>query len=70
MEATEHDGRNEAEKRLRMLQKWKETFAFKATYKMLVQALLDSGNAENAERVCQLLTTDEGLFICVYGYYA
>ena len=43
------------EKRLGLLQKWKETFAHKATYRVLISALLACGKAEQALEVCKIL---------------
>ena len=52
--AVDSDGRDEQDKRHKTLQKWKSKFAFKATYKNLIQALLDSGRGDHAEEVCKL----------------
>ena len=41
--------------RLNALRKWKSLFAFKATYRELLQALLKSGSTNHAVRVCNLL---------------
>jgi len=59
------DGNNEGEKRYLTLKKWKRKFAFKATYKRLIEALLESGRADHAEDVCKLMTnlvTQKGVF--------
>ena len=53
--AVESEGRDEADKQHKTLQKWKSKFAFKATYRNLIQALLDSGRGDHAEEVCKLL---------------
>ena len=53
--AVESDGRDEQDKQHKTLQKWKSKFALKATYKSLIQALLDSGKGDHAEEVCKLL---------------
>ena len=53
--AVDSDGRDEQDKRRKTLQNWKSKFAFKATYRNLIQALLDSGRADHAEEVCKLL---------------
>ena len=55
MNAVDSDGRDEADKRHKTLEKWMSKFAFKATYKSLIQALLDSGRGDHAEEVCKLL---------------
>ena len=45
----------DSEKRLETLQKWQMKFAYKTTYRVLVQVLLKVGCAGHAERVCRLL---------------
>ena len=53
--------RTEPEKRVETLQKWKRKFGFKANFRMLAETLLKNGNADHAEKVCQLLKQqDEG----------
>ena len=53
--------KTEPEKRVETLQKWKKKFGFRAKFRMLVEILLESGNADNAEVVCRLLKQqDEG----------
>ena len=47
---------SEQEKRYKALQTWKNKFAFKATYKRLIEALLGSGRADHAE-VCKMLSS-------------
>ena len=51
----ERDGKNEQDKRLKALQKWKGKFGFKATYRKLVEVLLSLAMADVAEKVCHLL---------------
>ena len=58
----EQDGKDESDRRLRALQKWKTRFGFKATYRMLVQAYLAIDNVDHAERVCHVLTPAKGIF--------
>ena len=53
--AVDSDGRDEQDKRRKTLEKWMSKFAFKATYRNLIQALLDSGRGDHAEEVCKLL---------------
>ena len=50
------------------LVKWKGKFAFKATYKSLIEVLLTTGKANHAEEVCKLLNGITGyeLFIRVH----
>ena len=55
VDAVGSDGKDEQDKRRKTLQKWKSKFSFKATYKDLIQALLDSGRADHAKEVCKLL---------------
>ena len=50
VDEVDSDGKNEQEKRLKALQKWKRKSAFKATYKKLIQALLKSGRADHAQK--------------------
>ena len=59
-EEIDSDGKNEQEKRRNTLLKWKGKFAFKATYKKLIMALLESGRADHAEEVCKLLAPEKG----------
>ena len=47
--------REESEKRVETLQKWKKKFGFKAKFRVLVQTLLKNDNADHAEKVCRLL---------------
>ena len=56
VEDIEQDGKKEADKRHKTLQRWKSKFAFKATYKKLAEAFLTIGKAHEAEKVCRLLT--------------
>ena len=51
----ETDKKTEAEKRLKTLQNWKRKFGYKAKFTLLVETLLDVGNAEDAEKVCRVL---------------
>ena len=60
LSAIDEDNRGVSLKRLEVLRKWKETFVFKATYRMLVGALLKCGKADTALKVCQNLAQKEG----------
>ena len=51
----DRDYRTTEEKRIKLLKKWKEGFAFKATYEVFVKALLSSGRVDPALEVCKLL---------------
>ena len=55
LDAVEREGKDEQEKRLKALQKWRGKFAFKATYRKLVEVLLSLGMADVAEKICCLL---------------
>ena len=53
--------RTEPEKRIETLRKWKRKFGFRAKIRMLLEKLLEAGNADHAETVCRLLKQqDEG----------
>ena len=41
------------EKRIGMLGRWKEKFAFKATYRVFIEALLSCGKASDAIEACK-----------------
>ena len=60
LDAIERKCKNEQEKKLKALQKWKSKFGFKATYKKLVEVLLSLCMADVAEKVCHLL---KGMYI-------
>ena len=51
----ENSGRTEQEKRVAALLKWKARCGKEATYSALVSALLQNGNVERAEALCQHL---------------
>ena len=51
----EHQGSDESEKRCSFLKKWKKIIGLKATYKMLISALLRVKCRNEAEGVCKLL---------------
>ena len=55
LDAIEREGKNEEDKKRKVLQKWKGKFGFKATYRKLVEALLSLAKADVAEKVCRLL---------------
>ena len=69
VEAVDLDGNSEQEKRYKSLQTWKSKFAFKATNKRLIEALLECGRADHAEEVCKLLASlapQKGVYIATY----
>ena len=57
--AIDGDNRSTDLKRLGALQKWKEMFVFKATYRVLVGVLIDCGKAQQAMDVCKYLAQKE-----------
>ena len=60
VEEVERDGTEEKERKWKILEVWKARFAFKATYKVLIEALLEIGSADQAQEVCHLLVPKEG----------
>ena len=51
--AVDGDYQSVEEKRLGMMGKWKEKFAFKATYQVFIEALLLCGKVSDAIEVCK-----------------
>ena len=62
MDDVEQGGKNEQDKRLKSLKKWKGKFAFKATYRKFMEVLLSLTMADVAEKVCCLLKGTVYLF--------
>ena len=60
LSAIDEDNRTVSLKRLGTFQKWKSKFAFNATYRVLITALLKCGKADQALKVCQILAQKEG----------
>lgn len=60
VDEVERDGVNEKEKKVKILESWKAKFAFKANYRMLIEALLKCEEAYQAEQVCHLLESQKG----------
>ena len=56
LDDVEQEGKDEQDRRLKALQKWKGKFGFTATYRKLVGVLLSLAMADVAEKVCRLLT--------------
>lgn len=56
--AIDNDYRTTKEKRLALMQQWKDSKAYQATYKNFIEALLHSGNADLAAEVCQMLASE------------
>ena len=63
IEEVKHDSNHDLKlMRLKALQKWKSLFAFNATYRVLLGALLESGSTEQAFQVCRLLNPNQGRY--------
>ena len=56
VEAIESEHSSAVKQKIAFLDTWKERMAFKATYRVLVDALLSIGKAESARKVCKTLT--------------
>ena len=56
MTAISSDAKKKEHQRMEMLRKWKQIFAFKATYWKLIEAFLNCKRADCAQNVCQFLT--------------
>ena len=59
VEVVERDAHGEEEKRQKFLESWKANFGLKATYRVLVEAFLKIGRADQAEDVCRLLVSEQ-----------
>ena len=59
--AVNGDYQTVVEKRVGMLGQWKEKFAFKATYRVFIEALLACGRTNDAVNACK--TIAKGLYI-------
>ena len=58
--AVDRDNRTEDEKRYVMLEIWKRKFAFKATYRVLIEAILACGQAQQATDACRVIALSLG----------
>ena len=70
---SEKTGRSEQEKRVAALLKWKARCGKEATYSALVSALLQNGNVERAEALCQHLraaTLEKGTCVSLATWLA
>ena len=65
LSAIDSDNKSTALKRLAVLQRWREIFAFKATYRVLVDALLSCTKANQALKVCKFLAQKQGMHVCI-----
>lgn len=66
IESIDCDAKSEDEKRLLMLQKWKQISIFNATYRKLLEALLSIKRADQARKVCQMIMANQGKSLCTY----
>ena len=57
--AVDEDYRTAEQKRVEMLRKWKERFAFKATYQVFIEALLSCGKASDAIDACRAIISSK-----------
>lgn len=55
----ERNVHTEEERRQKFLETWRSKFAFKAKYRILVEALLKVGRADQAQQVCSLLVPQQ-----------
>ena len=55
VEAIENDEKKAEMQRIGFLRTWKQKFSMRATYRILIKALLNIQRAEDARGVCQLL---------------
>ena len=59
VEAAKMNATSEEERRQKILATWKAKFAFKAKYRVLIEALLKIGRADQAEKVCRVLVPEQ-----------
>ena len=57
--AVDGDYRSVDEKRIGMVRRWKEKFAFKATYRVFIEALLSCGRASDAVYACKAIVSSK-----------
>ena len=57
--AVDGDYRSVEEKRVGMMGTWKEKFAFKATYRVFIEALLSCGKASDAIEACKTVVSSK-----------
>ena len=68
VEEVERDGTEEKAKRLKILEAWYSKFAFKAKYRVLIEALLKISRADQAMKVCCVVVSQhskEGTQLCM-----
>lgn len=59
IDGIDEDCKTSEEKRLKVLQKWKEAYSFKATFGVFVNALIDCRKAEKVLGVCRYLKSKQ-----------
>jgi hypothetical protein len=57
--AVDGDYQSAEQKCVEMLRRWKEKFAFKATYRVFIEALLSCGKASDAIEACKVIATSK-----------
>ena len=57
--AVDGDFQTVDEKRIGMLERWREKFAFKATYRVFIEALLSCGKALDAIEACKVIVSSK-----------
>ena len=60
LSAINEDNQTVSLKRLAVLQRWKSIFAFRATYRALVKALLKCEKNDAARKVCNIIAQKQG----------
>lgn len=66
MIAIDRDARTHELKKQMMLSKWKQKFSMNATYRILIEALLQRNRADYAGQVCELLAQSKCSWSCGY----
>ena len=68
--AVDEDYRTAEQKRVEMLGKWKGKFAFKATYRVFIEALLSCGKASDAIEACKdIMSSKFSSVLNIYNNY-
>ena len=60
IEAIKIDNESQEVKRLKVLNKWKQKFAYRATYRRLLEVLLSIDRKDLACNVCELVASKQG----------
>ena len=68
MTAINYDARTQELRKMEMLKKWKQKFAWGATYMQLIKALLKCSRGDNARDVCDLLAQSKHNMAWSCGY--